>query len=61
MRRLRNRLANLVPRRPKPGRRTDPDRGDAKEIGRLNAEYTGSFARNAGQELGIVPPRYEPK
>jgi hypothetical protein len=32
--------------------------GDAKEIERLNAEYTGSFARNAGQELGIVPPRY---
>jgi hypothetical protein len=29
-----------------------------KEIDRLNREYTGSFARNAGQEMGVLPPRY---
>jgi len=28
---------------------------------RLNAEYTGSVARNPGQELGLLPPRYDDK
>ena len=52
------RLTNRVPRWLKLRRRADSDAGDAKEIERLNAEYTGSFARNAGQELGLLPPRY---
>ena len=57
MRRLRIGLASLLKwRRKSP--RTERDAGDSKEIDRLNAEYTGSFARNAGQELGILPPRY---
>jgi hypothetical protein len=34
---------------------------DSKEAERLNAEYTGSFARNPGQELGLLPPRYDDK
>jgi len=28
-----------------------------KESERLRSEYLGSFARNAGQELGLLPPR----
>jgi hypothetical protein len=32
---------------------------DRKELARLSAEYTGPFARNAGQELGILPPKYK--
>lgn len=37
----------------------EPDAGDRKEIERLKAEYVGSgYARNVGQECGIVPGRY---
>ncbi len=36
--------------------RSPNDAADAKEIERLNAEYTGSFARNAEHDL--LPPRY---
>jgi hypothetical protein len=39
--------------------RAGADAHDLKEIERLKAEYTGSgFARNVGQECGIVPGRY---
>ena len=32
---------------------------DRVEVGRLNADYTGSFARPFGQEAGIVAPRHD--
>jgi len=57
MRRLRIGLSSLLKWRRKTPR-MERDSGDSKEIDRLNAEYTGSFARNAGQELSILPPRY---
>jgi hypothetical protein len=45
-----------------PGRRNgDSEAVDSKEVERLNAEYTGSFARNPGQELGLLPLRYDDK
>jgi len=36
------------------GERDPP--GD-KETERLRSEYLGSFARNPGQEMGVLPPR----
>jgi hypothetical protein len=39
-------------------RRAEHDERDRLEVDRLNAEYTGSFARNFGQEAGILPPRH---
>jgi hypothetical protein len=56
---LRTRLANLFRRMR--GRDVDAETADSKEVERLNAEYTGSFARNPGQELGLLPPRYDDK
>jgi hypothetical protein len=55
---LRTRLANLFRRL---HRRDDSEAADSKEVERLNAEYTASFARNPGQELGLLPPRYDDK
>jgi hypothetical protein len=59
MSRFRTQLAKLFSRL----RRGDVDAetADSKEVERLNAEYTGSFARNPGQELGLLPPRYDDK
>ena len=53
-----SRLADLVRRKLKIRSRPEADGADMKEIDRLNREYTGSFARNAGQEMGVLPPRY---
>jgi hypothetical protein len=58
MARLRNSVTRFLGRRPKRDREGQGDAVDRKETERLNAEYTGSFARNAGQELGVLPPRY---
>jgi hypothetical protein len=58
MRRFRAGLVNVVRRTFKIRGRSPEDAADDAEVRRLNAEYTGSFARNAGQELGIVPDRY---
>jgi len=33
------------------------DAADRMERNRLNAEYTGTFAKNPGQEYGIKPPK----
>ena len=58
MQRLRRLLGRLAGR---DKGREPPSRGDAhdsQETERLNAEYTGSFGRNPGQELGVLPPRY---
>jgi hypothetical protein len=39
--------------------RAEADAHDRREIERLKAEYTGSgYARNVGQECGIIPGRY---
>jgi hypothetical protein len=56
---LRTHLAKLFRRVHR--RNVDSDTADSKEVERLNAEYTGSFARNPGQELGLLPPRYDDK
>ena len=32
---------------------------DRVEVERLNADFTGSFARPLGQELGIIAPRHD--
>ena len=56
---LRSHLTKLLRRGPK--RELGADAADSKEVARLKAEYTGSFARNAGQELGVLPPRYDDK
>jgi hypothetical protein len=53
------RLTKLFRRRRR--RDLDTEATDSKEVARLNAEYTGSFARNPGQELGLLPPRYDDK
>lgn len=59
MNRLRSSLMKHLRRATK--REPAADDADSKEIARLKAEYTGSFARNAGQELGVLPPRYDDK
>jgi hypothetical protein len=51
-------LRNLFRRTFRGDRRGRGDAADTKEVERLNAEYVGTFARNAGQEMGILPPRY---
>jgi hypothetical protein len=56
---FRTRLTNLFRRLRR--RHVDSEAADSKEVERLNAEYTGSFARNPGQELGLLPPRYDDK
>lgn len=33
------------------------DASDRKERNRLNAEYTGTFAKNPGQKYGVKPPK----
>ena len=33
------------------------DSSDRLERNRLSAEYTGTFAKNPGQEYGIKPPK----
>jgi hypothetical protein len=38
---------------------TEEDVVDRVEVDRLNAEYTGSFARPFGQEAGILAPRHD--
>ena len=53
------RLTKLLRRRRR--RDLDTEATDSKEVARLNAEHTGSFARNPGQELGLLPPRYDDK
>jgi hypothetical protein len=55
----RTRLTNLFRRLER--RNGDSEAVDSKEVERLNAEYTGSFARNPGQELGLLPLRYDDK
>jgi hypothetical protein len=39
------------------GRETPEQSFDRKERDRLTAEYTGSFAKDPGQHLGITPPK----
>jgi hypothetical protein len=56
---LRTRPANVFRRLHK--RDVDSEAADSKEVERLNAEYAGSFARNPGQELGLLPPRHDDK
>jgi hypothetical protein len=39
------------------GQQSAEDAADRIERNRLNAEYTGTFAKNPGQEYGIMPPK----
>lgn len=39
------------------GQESAEDASDRMERNRLNAEYTGTFAKNPGQEYGIKPPK----
>ncbi len=39
------------------GQESAEDAADRMERNRLNAEYTGTFAKNPGQEYGIKPPK----
>jgi hypothetical protein len=59
MSRIRTSLTKFLRREQKHELGADP--AASKEVARLNAEYTGSFSRNAGQELGVLPPRYDGK
>jgi hypothetical protein len=56
--RFRISFASLLPRRLRGRKSSQVETGDMKEIERLEAEYTGSFARDSGQHMGVIPPRY---
>jgi hypothetical protein len=61
MRRFRRIATDILQARPHFRRRSEDEPEHSIEIERLRAEYTGSFARNAGQEIGVLPSRYERK
>ena len=56
---LRFRVAKLRAWRHRRRHLPEEDVVDRVEVSRLNAEYTGSFARPFGQEAGILAPRPE--
>ena len=57
MRPIRSSVAKLRAWRHRRRHLAEEDVVDRVELSRLNAEYTGSFARPFGQEAGILAPR----